>query len=138
MVNRTILLRNVNAPARTDADFLTYHVNDYSIDEHLKDPNDVSPFLNVNLPMVSGFVIDPMHTVIEGAFGRRLEGFVFVPAEGKLTSKQIAEANKRIKFFHLSDTDLTVLLTSWKNARTIRFMYVCMYIKISIPHFLIY
>jgi hypothetical protein len=30
----------------------------------LKDPNDVSPFLNVNLPMVSGFVIDPMHTVI--------------------------------------------------------------------------
>ena len=101
MVNRTILLRNVNAPARTDADFLTYHVNDYSIDEHLKDPNDVSPFLNVNLPMVSGFVIDPMHTVIEGAFGRRLEGFVFVPAEGKLTSTQIAEANKRIKFFHL-------------------------------------
>ncbi|KAK4015244.1 hypothetical protein OUZ56_030227 [Daphnia magna] len=101
MVNRTILLRNVNAPARTDADFLTYHVNDYSIDEHLKDPKDVSPFLNVNLPMVSGFVIDPMHTVIEGAFGRRLEGFVFVPAEGKLTSTQIAEANKRIKFFHL-------------------------------------
>jgi hypothetical protein len=101
MVNRTILLRNVNAPARTDADFLTYHVNDYSIDEHLKDPNDVSPFLNVNLPMVSGFVIDPMHTVIEGAFGRRLEGFVFVPAEGKLTSTQIAETNKRIKFFHL-------------------------------------
>ena len=63
-----------------------YHVNDYSIDEQLKDPNDVSPFLNVNLSMVSGFVIDPIHT-IEGAFGRRLLGFVFVPAESKLYYK---------------------------------------------------
>ena len=51
--------------------------------------------------MVSGFAIDPMHTVVEGAFGRRLEGFVSVPGEGKLRSTQIAEANQRIKFFHL-------------------------------------
>ncbi len=65
----------MNAPLRTDAEFLTYHVNDFSVDEHLKDPNDSSPFLDINFPMVTGFVIDPMHTVIEGAFGRRLEGF---------------------------------------------------------------
>jgi hypothetical protein len=99
--NRSVLLRNVNAPLRTDADFLTYHVNDFSVDEHLKDPNDRSPFLDINFPMVTGFVIDPMHTVIEGAFGRRLEGFVSVPAEGKLSTAKITEANRRIKFFHL-------------------------------------
>ncbi len=101
MVNRAVLLRNINAPMRTDADFLTYHVNDYSIDEHLKDPNDLSPFLDINFPMVSGFVIDPMHTVVEGAFGRRLEGFILVPGEGKLSNAKIDEANQRIKYFHL-------------------------------------
>jgi len=95
MVNRAVLLRNVNAPLRTDADFLTYHINDYSIDEHLKEPNNLSPFLKLNFPMVSGFVIYPMHTVIEGAFGRRLEGFVSVPGEGKLNSAQISEENQR-------------------------------------------
>ena len=72
-----------------------------SPDEHLKDPNDLSPFLKLNFPMVSGFAIDPMHIVIEGAFDQRLEGFVSVPGEGKLRSTQIAEANQRIKFFHL-------------------------------------
>jgi hypothetical protein len=101
MINRAVLLRNVKAPLRTDADFLTYYVNDYSIDEYLKDPNDLSPFLKLNFPMVSGFAFDPMHIVIEGAFGRRLESFVSVPGEGKLRSTQIAEANQRIKFFRL-------------------------------------
>jgi hypothetical protein len=72
-----------------------------SPDEHLKDPNDLSPFLKLNFPMVSGFAIDPMHIVIEGAFDQRLEGFVSVPGEGKLRSTQIAEANQRIKIFHL-------------------------------------
>ena len=81
---------------------MTYHVNDYSIDEHLKDPNDLSPFLKLNFPMVSGFVIDPMRTVIdEGVFGRRLEGFVSVPGKGKLSTAQIAEENQRIKYFYL-------------------------------------
>ena len=42
-----------------------------------------------------------MHTVIEGAFGRRLEGFVSIPGEGKLSSAQISEENQRIKYFHL-------------------------------------
>jgi hypothetical protein len=42
-----------------------------------------------------------MHTAIAGAFGRRLEGFVFVTEEGKLSSAKIAEADRRIKYFHL-------------------------------------
>jgi hypothetical protein len=80
---------------------LTYHVNDFSVDEHLKDSNDRSPFLDINFPMVTGFVINPMHTVTEGAFGRRLEGFVSVAAEGKLSTAKITEANRRIKFFQM-------------------------------------
>ncbi|XP_045026785.1 uncharacterized protein LOC123470533 [Daphnia magna] len=100
MINHTILFRNVNAKSRTDDDFWTYYVNQFSEDDHLKDPTDVSPFKEINCRMVTCFIIDPMHTVIEGAFGRRLEGFVFVSGEGKLSTTKIAEADKRIKFFH--------------------------------------
>jgi hypothetical protein len=100
MVNRAILLKNVNAPKRTDTDFLTYHASKFSADDHLKDPTDISPFVEMNFPMVTGFVIDPMHTAVEGAFGRRLEGFIFVSGEGKLSSAQVAEADRRMGHFN--------------------------------------
>ncbi len=51
--------------------------------------------------MVTAFIIDPMHTAIDGAFGRRFEGLILVTGEGKLTSSQVAEADKRMKYFHL-------------------------------------
>ena len=51
--------------------------------------------------MVTGFIIEPMHTGIEGAFSWRFEGFILVPEEGKLSSAKIEEADRRIKFFHL-------------------------------------
>ena len=101
MVNRAILLKNVNAPRRTDIDFLTYHTNQFSFDDHLKDPTDVSPFLEIGCQMVTAFIFDPMHTAIDGAFGRRFEGLILVTGEGKLTSSQVAEADKRMKYFHL-------------------------------------
>jgi hypothetical protein len=94
MVNRAILLKNVNAPRRTDIDFLTYHTNKFSVDDHLKDPTDLSPFLEIGCQMVTAFIIDPMHTAIDGAFGRRFEGLILVTGEGKLTSSQVAEADK--------------------------------------------
>ncbi|KAK4007407.1 hypothetical protein OUZ56_012564 [Daphnia magna] len=50
-----------------------------------------------------GFIIDPMHTGIEGAFSRRFEGFILVPEEGKLSSTKIDEADRRIKFFHVCE-----------------------------------
>jgi hypothetical protein len=96
--SRVIVMRNVNAPLRNDADFLSYHVNDFSNDDHL-DPNHISPFVRLNHPMVTGFVIDPMHTMIDGAFGRRLIGFASVPGEGKLSKTQLAEVNTRIAVF---------------------------------------
>jgi hypothetical protein len=55
----------------------------------------------MDFPMVTGFIIDPMHTGIEGAFSRWFEGFILVPKEGKLSSAKIEEAYRRIKFFHL-------------------------------------
>jgi hypothetical protein len=74
MINRTVLYRDVNVSSRTNANVLNYHVNDFSDDEHVKDPTDISPFVKINFPMVTGFIIYPMHTAIEGALGRRLEG----------------------------------------------------------------
>nr|CAH0104284.1 unnamed protein product [Daphnia galeata] len=41
--SRVIVMRNVNAPLRNDADFLSYHVNDFSNDDHL-DPNHMRSF----------------------------------------------------------------------------------------------
>ena len=100
MINRTVLYRDVNVSSITNANVLNYHVNDFSDDEHVKDPTDISPFVKINFPMVTGFIIYPMHTAIEGALGRRLEGFVFVVGEGKLSSQKIDEADMRIMFFH--------------------------------------
>ena len=101
IINRAILLRSVNAPRRTDANFLTYHKGSLYGDEHLKDIRDVSPFVKMDFSMVTGFIIEPMHTGIEGAFSWRFEGFILVPEEGKLSSAKIEEADRRIKFFHL-------------------------------------
>jgi hypothetical protein len=96
--SKVIVMRNVNAPLRNDVDFLSYHVNDFSDDDHL-DPNLISPFVRLNFPMVTGFVIYPMHTMIEGAFGRRLVGFASVPSEGKLNKTELAEVNTRIAVY---------------------------------------
>jgi hypothetical protein len=53
--SKVIVMRNVNAPLRNDVDFLSYHVNDFSDDDHL-DPNLISPFVRLNFPMVTGFI----------------------------------------------------------------------------------
>ena len=96
--NSNIVMPNVNAPLRRDEDFLKYHVNDFSQDEHL-DPTKVSPFVRLKFDMVTGFIIDPQHTYIEGGFGRRLVGFASVPSEGKLNSFQLAAVNSRIAYY---------------------------------------
>ncbi len=64
MVNRPMLIKNVNAPRR----FTPYHTNKFFVDDHLKDPTDVSPFLEVGCQVVTAFIIDSMHTAIDGAF----------------------------------------------------------------------
>jgi hypothetical protein len=65
-----MVMRNVNAPLRNGIDFLNYHIIDFSDDDHL-DPNLISLFVRLNFPMVTGFIIEPMHTMIEGALSRR-------------------------------------------------------------------
>jgi hypothetical protein len=37
MVKKIIIMTDVDAPLRTDDDFLSYHTNEFSIDEHVKD-----------------------------------------------------------------------------------------------------
>ncbi|KZR99224.1 Uncharacterized protein APZ42_004995, partial [Daphnia magna] len=57
-----IELRDLNAPKRLDCNFLSYTKSDKSNDNHLL--NDLSPFMTkpIDLPMVTGFILDPMHT----------------------------------------------------------------------------
>ncbi len=118
MINRAFLLRSVNAPGRTDANFLKYDTNSLSGDEHSKDMRDVSPFVKIDFPMVTGFIIDPMHTGIEVAFSRRFEGFILVPEEEKLSSSKIDEADRRIKFFiYVVLLDMTVM---WANFQLVK------------------
>jgi hypothetical protein len=66
--SKVIVMQNVNAPLRNYVDLLSYRVSDFSLD-----PNLISPFIRLNFPMVTGFFIEPMHTMIGGAF-RRLIG----------------------------------------------------------------
>lgn len=97
-INGAILYPRVDAPLRIDEDFLSYHVNDFSVDEHITNPMDQSPFVDINFAMVTGFVIDPMHTMIDGALGRRISGFVSEPYEGKLDQDRMDEVNMRLKY----------------------------------------
>nr|CAH0105065.1 unnamed protein product [Daphnia galeata] len=87
---KSIQFLELNAPPRIDIDFLSYCLSDDSIDDHLVNVHDVSPFIDLGLPMVTGFVIDPMHTLTAGAFGRRLVGIASVKKEGKLKPSQLA------------------------------------------------
>jgi hypothetical protein len=87
----------------TDIDAITpsrsYHTNEFSTDEHVKDVKNPSPFVKTGFNMVPGFVIDSMHTMISGAFLRKLDGFTSNPLEGKWSSTQLAQVEKRLKFY---------------------------------------
>ena len=102
-IRNIISYTNTNAPLRLDEDFLDYHVNDFSKDEHVN-PSKISPFVRCNFPMVTGFTIDPLHTMIDGAFGKRIEGFASIPLEGKLSPPLLAVVDQRIKIFKLFKT----------------------------------
>lgn len=97
----TIQFRELNAPPRTDEDFLTYTVSDECDDSHLNNLNDLSPFIDLNFRMVSGFVIDPMHTFYAGCVGSRFQGIAYKTGEGKLSYSQLAQVDARLKLFEL-------------------------------------
>lgn len=96
----TIQMKNTDAPLRTDEDFLSYTSDKREEDQHLLDPiNDISPFVSIDFPMVSGFSRDTMHTYYVGAFRRRLKGLVSLTTEGKLSSAKLAEVDARLRLF---------------------------------------
>ncbi|KZR97760.1 Uncharacterized protein APZ42_007192, partial [Daphnia magna] len=64
-----IQLSDVNAPRRIDSEFLNYIKGDDTEDNHVNGLRDLSPFIDLDFPMISGFIIDPMHTMWAGALG---------------------------------------------------------------------
>ena len=75
-INGCYRLNNVDAPRRIDSEFLTYCVSKESLDEHIPNPLDRSPFIRLDdVGMVTSFGIYPMHTAFAGAFWRRICGF---------------------------------------------------------------
>jgi hypothetical protein len=89
-VQTIIIMTGVGIFLRTDLDFLNYHANNFLIYEHV-----MNTFVKMGFNMVTGFVIDSMHTMISGAFLRRLDGSASNPLEGKLSSTQLAQVEKR-------------------------------------------
>ena len=89
----------MDAEPRTDADFLTYRNEAHSntVDNHINGDPKASPFLKINFPMVSDFVIDTMHTVWNGAFGGALQDMVHNTAGGKLSAALIQQTDARLK-----------------------------------------
>ncbi|KZS03094.1 Uncharacterized protein APZ42_034264 [Daphnia magna] len=96
---KTIQFLDVNAPPRTDEEFLSYCKSDDCPDEHLNGHEDLSPFLEWNFPMVSGFVVEPMHTFYAGCVGGRLKGIAGNPNEGQLSSSQLKQVDQRLELF---------------------------------------
>jgi hypothetical protein len=75
---KTVKFLELNAPPRRDQDLHSYCLGEYSLDDHRVNVQDINPFDKFEFPMVSGFVVDPMHTLTAGAFGRRLSGIASV------------------------------------------------------------
>ena len=98
---KTVQFLKLNAPPRTDEDFHSYCLGEDFLDDHIVNVQDVNPFDEFEFPMVSGFVVDPMHRLTEGAFGRRLSGIASVKREGKLKPSQLSEVDRRIALFKL-------------------------------------
>ena len=95
-------LNDVSAPLRTDSQFLTYCKSDDSEDNHIPNPADKSPFLKLTyLGMVTGFPIDPMHSMFGCAFHRRINGFFGKSKrnEGQLGAVQLERVNIRLERF---------------------------------------
>lgn len=96
---KQVQMLDVDAPLRRDDEYLTYCVGDESSDGHIPDPTDESPFLQINFPMVTGFVIDPMHTFFAGALSRRLVGIAKHRYEGQVNLNQRTDIEARLKIF---------------------------------------
>ncbi|KZS00310.1 Uncharacterized protein APZ42_003424 [Daphnia magna] len=62
-----IQLSDVNAPRRIDSEFLNYIKGDDTEDNHVNGLHDLSPFIDLYFPMISGYIIDQMHTMWAGA-----------------------------------------------------------------------
>ena len=99
IINHVLILKNFNAPLRLDKDFHLYHVNTVSVDEHVPYPLTPNPFADFGFNMVTGIVIDSMHTVLLGSFLKRLEGFASNPKKGCLSPEKISKIEGRLKFY---------------------------------------
>jgi len=98
---KTIQFLELNAPPRIDEDFLSYCKSDDCPDEHINGLHDISPFIKLNHPMVSGFSLEPMHTFFAGCAGGRLKGIAFKQNEGKLSSLQLSQVDQRLALFKM-------------------------------------
>lgn len=144
---KTIQFRDVDAPLRKDEDFLSYAKGDdcslscgkrtcHCDDDHLLSPVDVSPFLQVeDFPIISGFIIDSMHTLTAGALGRRLQGIAQVSSEGKCSSDALKKVNARVDLFaQCKPTEFdrhvrnfTSCVCKYKHHELRQFLYYLMY-----------
>ena len=101
-INGCYRLNDIIAPRRIASEFLRYFVSDESLDEHIPNPLDRSPFLRLgDVGMVTSFGIDTMHTGFSGAFSRRICGFAGKSKrnEGQLSQVQLAKVNERLQRF---------------------------------------
>ena len=77
----------------------------YFQDDHL-DPTKESHFLRLNFDMVTGFVIELMHTFEEGAFGNGLEGFASISNEKQISKEALTEVKSKSCGFQVLERQL--------------------------------
>ena len=78
---------------------MSYCESDESRDNHITNINDISPFVGLNVPMVTAFPIEPMHTMYACCFGRLLKGIVSVKKEGKISKNLLSLIDSRLRLF---------------------------------------
>ena len=85
-INGCYRLNDIIAPRRIASEFLRYFLSDESLDEHIPNPLDRSPFLRLgDVGMVTSFGIDTMHT------GFSLAEYAGLPARAKKMKANLAK-----------------------------------------------
>ena len=99
-----ILCSKILLPLRKDKDFLKYPVNDIS--KMIIQIQQKSHFLRLNFDMVTGFVIELMHTFEEGAFGNGLESFASISNEKQISKEALTEVKSKSCGFQVLERQL--------------------------------
>ncbi len=81
-----IQMRELNAPLRVDKDYISYRISPDSLDDHVHQNCEDTPFFQFGFGCISGFAIDRMHT---WCFWKEIERYCLREGRGPVEQRAV-------------------------------------------------